>query len=71
LQRTDVATAYKEPRWRYSGFRAVIRRDRLPKEDFAVGVLVVTKGQAEFLMTGNRLELSGAEPRVIRPAGVP
>ncbi len=63
LQRTDVAAAYKEPRWRYSGFRAVINRTRLPAENFDVGVLIVDEGKAEFVMTANRLELGTPEGR--------
>lgn len=63
LQRTDVATAYKEPKWLYSGFRAVINRDRLPAENFDVGVLIVDEDQAEFVMTANRLELGTPEGR--------
>jgi hypothetical protein len=69
LQRPDVAKAYKEPKWRLCGFRAVIGRDRLPAEDFDVGVLVVDGDQAEFVMTSNRLQLaSGKAPSVVRAA---
>ena len=63
LQRTDVATAYKEPKWLYSGFRAVINRARLPAENFEVGVLIVDEGKAEFVMTASRLELGTPEGR--------
>jgi hypothetical protein len=58
LQRTDVAAAYKEPRWRFSGFRAVIRRDQLPAEDFTVGVVIAGRGKADMVMTPNRLDLT-------------
>lgn len=71
LQRSDVAAAYKEPKWRQSGFRAVINRGRLPAENFAVGVLVVDAGKAEYLMTANRLELGTSEGRAVRPVGAP
>lgn len=57
LQRSDVAAAYQEPRWRLSGFRAVIRRERLPAGEFAVGVLIATGEKAEYTMTENRLNL--------------
>ena len=68
LQRSDVATAYKEARWRDCGFRAVIRRERLPREDFDIGLIIVDGRTPDLKMTGDRLELSGAEPRVYRPA---
>lgn len=58
LQRPDVATAYKEPKWRLSGFRAVIARPRLPAEDFTIGVLIADGDDAEFIMTPNKLLLS-------------
>ena len=67
LPRPDIVAAYKESRWRYSGFRAVIRRERLPNEDFQLGVLIANGGEPQFLMTANRLELSGPEPKVLRP----
>jgi hypothetical protein len=68
LLRNDVATAYKEPRWRMSGFRAVIGRDRLPKENFDVGVLIADGDDAEYRMTSNRVLLSGEDPAAIHPA---
>jgi hypothetical protein len=71
LQRTDVAAVYKEPRWRFCGFRAVIRRERLPREDFEVGVLIANGAEGEFVMTRNRIELAEPEPRVVRPAVAP
>jgi hypothetical protein len=58
LQRPDVAKAYEEPKWRLSGFRAVIERGRLPAEDFEVGVLIADGDRAEYFMTLNRLELA-------------
>jgi hypothetical protein len=61
LQRPDVAAAYKEPKWRLSGFRAVVGRARLPAEDFTVGVLIAEDEEAEFLMTTNRIDLSPAK----------
>lgn len=66
LQRPDVAKAYNEPGWRWSGFRAVISPRRLPAEDFEIGVLLADGETAEFVMTPNRLLLSGATPRVIK-----
>lgn len=57
LQRPDVAKAYKEPKWRLSGFRAVISRNRLPAEDFTVGVLIADGDHTEFMMTSNRVPL--------------
>jgi hypothetical protein len=58
LQRTDVAAAYKEPRWRFCGFRAVIRRDQLPAQDFTVSVVIAGRGKADLVMTANRLDLT-------------
>jgi hypothetical protein len=67
LQRPDVATAYKEPKWRLAGFRAVIGRTRLPAEDFEVGVLIADGDDAEFMMTPNRLQLApGKEAAALR-----
>jgi hypothetical protein len=58
LQRPDVAKAYNEPKWRRSGFRAVIERPRLPAEDFEVGVLIKDGERAEYKMTANQLQLA-------------
>lgn len=67
LQRPDVAAAYKEPRWRLSGFRAVVGRNRLPSDDFEVGVLIADGDKAEFLMTPNRMHLAaGKEAAAVR-----
>ncbi len=66
LQRPDVAAAYREPRWRLAGFRALIERDRLPAEDFTLGVAIVRDGRAEMKMTRCRLELSpGKTPATV------
>ncbi|MGH7946030.1 MAG: hypothetical protein ACREF9_13615 [Opitutaceae bacterium] len=62
LQRTDVAKAYNEPKWRGCGFRAVIERERLPAEDFTVGVLIAGRSRAEFLMTSNEIHLAPGKP---------
>ena len=66
LQRSDVAAAYKEPRWNFSGFRAVIRRERLPRENFEVGILIAHHGRREFVMTGHHLDLVEATPKAVR-----
>ncbi len=72
LQRPDVAKAYDEPRWRLSGFRAVVLRSRLPDEDFDVGVLIDGADGPEYLMTPNRLLLSaGRKATAFRPAPPP
>lgn len=67
LQRPDVAKAYEEPRWRLAGFRAVISPERLPPEDFEIGVLL-TNGDdsADLMMTGHRLLLSSRPPTAVR-----
>jgi len=69
LQRPDVAQAYHEPRWRLSGFRAVITLDRLPPENFAVGVLIESGGHAMITMTPHRLRLDLPTPVAERLAG--
>jgi hypothetical protein len=62
LQRSDVAKAYDEPRWRWSGFRAVIERERLPAEDFIVGVIIADGERADLLMTPNKVLLAPGKP---------
>ncbi|MDP3068934.1 MAG: hypothetical protein Q8N18_01540 [Opitutaceae bacterium] len=70
LQRPDVATAHQQPDWRLAGFRAVITRERLPAEDFEVGVLIKDGDRVEYAMTPNRLLLAaGSEARAERGAG--
>lgn len=58
LQRSDIARHYQEPGWLRSGFRAVIRRERLPAEDFEVGLFVKHPKGSEFILTQNRLDLT-------------
>ena len=58
LQRPDVARAYREPRWRLCGFRAVLARDQLPSGNFHVGVVVDEPGGPEYVMTEDVLSLS-------------
>jgi hypothetical protein len=71
LQRPDVAKAYKEPKWRLCGFRAVIGRNRLPAEDFQVGVLIADGDEAEFIMTPTKLLLKSDESATTRLASQP
>lgn len=68
LQRPDVAKAYKEPKWRLSGFRAVIGRNRLPPEDFEIGVLLANGDDVEYIMTPARLRLTPEDPEPVRLA---
>ena len=69
LQRPDVAAAYKEPKWRLCGFRAVIGRTRLPAEDFEVGVLIADGDEVEYVITPYRLHLApGKEAVAVRAA---
>jgi len=58
LQRSDIAKHYQEPKWLRSGFRAVIRRERLPAENFEVGVLITHGQDSEFILTKDRLDLT-------------
>jgi hypothetical protein len=69
LQRPDVAKAYKEPDWRLCGFRAVIGRERLPAENFQVGVLIAHGDDAEFIMTDRWVELANDDPAIIAKTG--
>lgn len=62
LQRPDVATAYQRPEWRLCGFRFTIPSDRLPKENFSVGVLLASGERAEFKMTPTRLLIGEQAP---------
>jgi hypothetical protein len=72
LLRPDVANAYREPRWRRSGFRAVIPRDELPAEEFTVGVLIDHGDSAEYRLSRHRIDLSPGKPAmVIRATDVP
>ncbi len=71
LQRSDLAAYYKEPAWRLGGFRAVIRRERLPAEKFQVGLIVVAGGKAELTMTDNVIDLSAPQPTVVRSTAAP
>jgi hypothetical protein len=63
LPRQDVATIYHQPRWRLSGFRAVIDRARLPSSDFEVGVLIDNDGGGEYALTKHRLLLSSDDEK--------
>jgi hypothetical protein len=61
LQRPDVAKAYNEPRWRLSGFRFVASRDRLPVDDFQIGLLIENGRKSEFVMTDQWLRLTNPD----------
>lgn len=65
IQRPDVARAYAEPRWRLCGFRFVVARHQLPREDFQIGLLVAQGDAAEYRMTEHWLRL--ADPAVAQP----
>jgi hypothetical protein len=63
VRRDDVAKAFEEPRWQHCGFRLVVRLDRLPKENFRVGLMIVENGRGEYHFTEERLRLDVADPR--------
>jgi hypothetical protein len=65
VQRPDVAVAYGEPRWRLSGFRCAIPRDRLPKENIQICLLHAEDHEAEYAMTRHWLRL--ADPTASPP----
>jgi hypothetical protein len=59
ISRPDVVTALTRPDARLAGFRFARRRDQLPTGEFQVGLLIEHDGDAEYIMTGHRLLLSG------------
>jgi hypothetical protein len=56
--RPDVAAAHS-PEWRLSGFRFAVGRSRLPAEELQVGIMIKDGDDAEYIMTGHRLRLTG------------
>ncbi len=68
LPRPDVVQAQEEPDWRLSGFRSVLGPQRLPAENFEIGVLIANGDYAEFIMTGHQLLLASGTPQTV-PAG--
>ncbi|MSU22617.1 MAG: hypothetical protein EXS32_02225 [Opitutus sp.] len=58
VARPDVAKAFKEPLWRYCGYNFVLRRARLPQEDFQVGLLISDRGRSEIKMTEHWIKLA-------------
>ena len=61
VTRTDVASAFKEPLWTQCGYNFVLRRDRLPRENFQVGLLITDGDRAELRMTEHRINLDSEE----------
>ncbi len=59
VPRLDVAKVHTTERWLDSGFRFQLRRWLLPAEDFQVGLLLEADGQAEFVLTAHRLDMTG------------
>ncbi|MCX6953168.1 MAG: hypothetical protein NTV51_13530 [Verrucomicrobia bacterium] len=59
MERPDVTTAHPEENWGKSGFRFQRRRWLLPAEDFQIGLLINSKGNAEFVMTAHHLDMRG------------
>lgn len=59
ISRPDVATALTRPDAKLAGFRFARRRDQLPTGEFQVGLLIEHDGNAEYIMTGHRLLLTG------------
>ncbi len=60
IRRADVAAAYQNPAWRLCGFRFALDRDRLPPDDYQVGVLVRTRAGPVYTLTAHRLNTLGA-----------
>ena len=58
IPRPDVATAFKQPLWRYCGYNFVTSRSRLPAEDFRIGLLITDGTRSELKMTDHWLKLS-------------
>lgn len=59
MDRPDVSTAHPQEKWLKSGFRFQRRRWLLPSEDFQLGLLIYSKGKAEFVMTAHHLDMRG------------
>ncbi len=60
IRRADVAAAYRTPAWRLCGFRFALDRDRIPPDDYQVGVLVRTRNGPVYTLTAHRLNTVGA-----------
>lgn len=59
MERADVIAAHPQEKWLQSGFRFQRRRWLLPAEDFQIGLLIYSKGRAEFVMTAHHLDMTG------------
>ena len=68
ITRPDVATVLGDPSARLAGFRFARRRENLPSGEFEVGFLFRHRGWAEYVMTDNRVRLTG-EGEVFRATG--
>lgn len=58
VSRPDVAKAFKEPLWTHCGYNFVIKRERLPRENFQIGFVISDGERAELKMTEHRLNLA-------------
>ena len=58
VERSDVAKALKEPLWRHCGYNFVLRRTRLPQEDFQIGLLISNGSRSEVKMTEHWIRLA-------------
>lgn len=58
VARPDVAKAFKEPLWQNCGYNFVLRRTRLPQEDFQVGLLITDGDRSEIKMTEHWVRLA-------------
>lgn len=59
VERPDVESVHSSEQWRQSGFQFLRRRWLLPAENFQIGLLIYSGGQAEFVMTAHHLDMTG------------
>jgi hypothetical protein len=59
MQRPDVDASEPREDWHHSGFRLQCRHWALPRENFQIGIMIVSDQGAEFVMTAHRLDLTG------------
>jgi hypothetical protein len=62
VARPDVAKAMQAPLWHHCGYNFVIKRERLPRENFQIGLILTDGVRSELKLTGHWLNLAPAAP---------
>ena len=62
VARPDVAKAFKQPLWQHCGYNFVLQRNRLPAENFQIGLLIRDGDRSELKMTEHWIRLSSTAP---------